>query len=84
MFRAAFQEYSSAFLAHLAHAFYWETFYHHGICKFGEFRWYQGSAVVHCCSITNYVQLFATPRVATHQASLSFIISQSLLKFIVH
>ena len=44
-----------ASLAHLEHAFYWETFYHHGICKFGEFKWYQGSALVHCRSVTNCV-----------------------------
>ena len=65
-----------ASLAHLAHSFYWETCYHRGICKFGEFRWYQGSALVHCRSVTNCVQLFVTPCVATHQAFLFFIISR--------
>ena len=35
-----------------------------------------------CCSVTNCVQLFATPWTAAHQAPLSFIISQNLLKFI--
>ena len=30
--------------------------------------------------LLSYVSLFATPQTAAHQASLSFIISQSLLK----
>ena len=34
-----------------------------------------------CCSL-NYVRLLVTPWTAAHQASLSFTISQSLLKFI--
>ena len=36
-----------------------------------------------CCVIQSFnsVPLFATPGTAAHQASLSFIISQSLLKF---
>ena len=36
---------------------------------------------IYCfCSVTNYVQLFATPWTAACQASLSFTISRSLLK----
>ena len=36
-----------------------------------------------CCSFAqNCVQLFATPWMAAHRASLSFIICQSLLKLI--
>ena len=38
-----------------------------------------GGADANCCSLS-HVQLFATPWTATHQASLSFTISQSLLK----
>ena len=34
-----------------------------------------------CCSVLSCVQLFVTPWTAEHQASLSFTISQSLLKF---
>ena len=34
-----------------------------------------------CCSVISRVRLFATPWTAVHQASLSFTISQSLLKF---
>ena len=34
----------------------------------------------HCCSSLTCVQFFATPWTAAHQASLSFTISQSLLK----
>ena len=35
-----------------------------------------------CCSlVVNYVWLFVTPHTAAHQASLSFTISKSLLKF---
>ena len=33
-----------------------------------------------CCSVAKLVQLFATPGTAVHQASLSFTVSQSLLK----
>ena len=33
----------------------------------------------YCCSVTKFVQLFATPWTEVHQASLSFTISQSLL-----
>ena len=33
-----------------------------------------------CCSVISHVGLFATPQTATCQASLSFTISQSLLK----
>ena len=32
--------------------------------------------------LLSFVQLFANPRIAVHQASLSFTISQSLLKLI--
>ena len=36
-----------------------------------------------CCGqLLSCVQLFADPRIAAHQASLSFTISQSLLKLI--
>ena len=35
---------------------------------------------IHYCSTSQSVQLFATPWTAAHQASLSFTISQSLLK----
>ena len=38
-----------------------------------------GGADANCCSLS-HVQLFATPWTATHQVSLSFTISQSLLK----
>ena len=38
-----------------------------------------GGTDANCCSLS-HVQLFATPWTATHQASLSFTISQSLLK----
>ena len=34
-----------------------------------------------CCSVLSCVQLFVTPWTAEHQASLSFTISQSLLRF---
>ena len=34
-----------------------------------------------CCSSLSHVWLFATPWTAAHQASLSFAISQSLLRF---
>ena len=34
----------------------------------------------YCCSVTSCVRLFVTPWTAAHQASLSFTISQSLLK----
>ena len=34
-----------------------------------------------CCYSLSHVQLFATPWIAAHQASLSFTISWSLLKF---
>ena len=34
-----------------------------------------------CCSVTSHVQLLATPWTAANQASLSFIISWSLLRF---
>ena len=34
-----------------------------------------------CCSVLSHVQFFVTPWIAAHQASLSFTISQSLLKF---
>ena len=34
-----------------------------------------------CCSVLSFVLLFATPWTAAHQASLSFTISQSLLRF---
>ena len=37
-----------------------------------------------CYSVSQYVQLFATPWIATHQASLSFTISQSLLRLMAH
>ena len=33
-----------------------------------------------CCLVAKLVQLFATPGTAVHQASVSFTISQSLLK----
>ena len=36
---------------------------------------------VSCCCSVSCVQLFVTPWTATHQASLSFTISQSLFKF---
>ena len=35
-----------------------------------------------CCSVPKYVRLFVMPLTAVHQASLSFTISLSLLKFI--
>ena len=34
-----------------------------------------------CCLVVKYVWLFVTPHTAAHQASLSFTISKSLLKF---
>ena len=34
-----------------------------------------------CCSVTNCIQLFVTSRTAARQASLSFTISWSLLRF---
>ena len=38
------------------------------------------SWVSYCCSVLRHVRLFATPWTAARQASLSFTISQSLLK----
>ena len=34
-----------------------------------------------CCSVLSRIRLYATPRTAAHQASLSFTVTQSLLKF---
>ena len=34
-----------------------------------------------CCCSLSHVRLFVTPQTAAHQASLSFTISQSLLRF---
>jgi len=33
-----------------------------------------------CCSVAHRVRLFGTPQTAAHRASLSYTISQSLLK----
>ena len=46
-----------------------------------SFQKHPGLQVVGCCSVAQSCQLLATPWTAAHQASLSFTISQSLLKF---
>ena len=58
--------------------FIWETERSMHVC--GQKIWSESAAVVAVVQSLSHVQLFATPWTATHQASLSFTNSWSLLK----
>jgi len=51
------------------------------VCLFDGVELYE-LFIYYCCSVTQLCPLFVTPWTAASQASLSFTISQSLLKFI--